>query len=69
MQRSNGAGQQQCKERVMAKDVVRFTRLNHVTRALLKKSELKNPESLHRALERLDRAEKLGMDFYDWTRL
>ena len=52
----------------MAKEIVRFPRLNHVTGALLKKSDLKNPESLHRALERLAMAEKLGMDFYGWTR-
>lgn len=44
---------------------LRFPRLNAVTKALLNEDDLKDHQSLHRALQRLDVAEKAGMDFYD----
>jgi hypothetical protein len=47
----------------------RFPRLNEATESLIGNENLSDPTQLHRALERLDAAEKAGIDVYDGVKI
>jgi hypothetical protein len=48
---------------------LRFPRLNNQTACLVGAKNLKNPKRVHRALLKLDAAEKAGIDFHDSAKL